>query len=551
MIGITTATKVSFGTLFLDHVLTYSTEYQPVYDEFGAVLVLVMAFVYRYEIPAGLIGLAPDTFMARMIREGHKKISNEDLTEEQQKHLGTWLKGLYDSGNEGLSNDVFASCRPQDFYLIVPTLFCQTVLALSNDILSFEVVKGGLECKCDRNRRVQIIADLILDLGETFLLPSLIGGLSWMSLFIPTRTGNDVDAAIRVMNETILSVHSSGDAQAMHSAILAMVSSRVEKSLRNLQRRDAARANNVEPLLEAIKGNLHHERSMYAPMKEYEQWTNAPISTLNNAVRHTVQQLSQWASTAALQPNPPSYTHRQLVTSHRILGAHKTLMAIIDEIKAQTEAGNGAAALDIGASMICAPMIENSAVSVNWVTSAIPTQNLPRTKTTLREMLKMDADDAASLVATDPLLAETIVRLHRRVEAQMASFNESALQGPSAVMGFPAVNMADMQSTTMSEDISKAIDDAAAASIAEDITNMDNKALQRSMEELTGAEGLDLSSINMGTGDGAGDMGTELGNMQDLDLSNMGDMSMDIDMDMDMNMGGGGDDDWGLDFENM
>ena len=85
--------------------------------------------------------------------------------------------------------------------------------------------------------------------------------------------------------------------------------------------------------------------------------------------------------------------------------------------------------------------------------------------------------------------------------------------------------------------------------MAEDIANMDNKALQRSMDELTGADGLDLSSIGMGTGDGTGDMGAELGNLPDLDLTDMSGMGMD--MDIDMNMGGGGDDDWGLDFDNM
>jgi mediator of RNA polymerase II transcription subunit 5 len=116
------------------------------------------------------------------------------------------------------------------------------------------------------------------------------------------------------------------------------------------------------------------------------------------------------------------------------------------------------------------------------------------------------------------------------------------------------VNIADMQSQSIPDDISKAINDAAAASIAEDITNMDKQALQRSMEELTGADGLDLSSIGIGTGDaGTGDMGTELGNLPDLDLGDMSGMgmSMDMDMDMDMTMGGGGDDDWGLDFDNM
>jgi mediator of RNA polymerase II transcription subunit 5 len=523
-------------------------EYQPVYDEFGAVLVLAMAIIYRYDLTYHDIGISSDSFVARFIRQ--KSILPEDMTEEQGKHLGRWLKGLYDSGNEGLSNDVFASCSPQDFYTIVPTLFQQTVMALSAGILSFESVKGGIECELLYSKFYSAIAD-ILDLMETFLLPSLIGGLVWMSSYALTQTHTDLDAILRIFREVIISAPSSGDAQAMHAAILAMVSSQLEKSLRTIQRRDANRANNIEPLMQAVKSNQHYVRSMYASMKELEQWTNAPNNTLHTALRHTVQQLSQWASTASIQPNPTSYTHRQVYASLKLLGAFKVMRAIIDEIKAQTEAGNGAAALDIGVSIICAPTVDDSPIPVDWLGSSIPASHPPRTRMNLREMLKSEFDNAAGLVAIDPLGAETIVRLHRRVEAQLSSIGELALQGQGpAMVGLPTVNINDMATQSISDDLTKAIDDAAAATIADDITSMDNKALQRSMDELTGTEGLDLSSIGMGAVDGSAG---ELGNLPDLDLGDMSGMgmSMDMDMDMDMAMGGGGDDDWGLDFDNM
>lgn len=368
-----------------------------------------------------------------------------------------------------------------------------------------------------------------------------------MASYALLQTHNDLDAMIRIFAVVILSASSSGDAQAMHSTIIAMVSSRLETTFRTLQRRDPNRTT-LEPLLQAIKGNSHYERSVYAFIKELEQWTNAPHSTMNSSLRHTVQQLSQWASPASIQSNPPSYTHRQIYASIKMLGAHKTLRAIIEEVKAQTDAGNGAAALDIGVSIICSPTVEDSPMPVDWVGSSIPAPPSQRTRMNLREMLKQEFDSAASLVATDALTAETIVRLHRRVEAQLASMGETSLQAP--VMTLPTVNITDMQSQTISDDINKAIDDAAAASIVEDISNMDNKALQRSMEELTGADGLDLSSMGMGSGDvGTVDLGADLGNLPDLDLGDMGSMGMDMDMSMDM--GGGGEDDWGLDFDNM
>lgn len=127
--------------------LTIWTEYQPIYDEFSAILILVLAFVYRYELTYHDLGIGHDSFVAQLLERGHRSIALNDLTEEQGKHLGGWLRGLFDADKEGLSNDVFASCRPQDFYLIVPTLFSQTVMACSGEVLSLDSVKGGLECE--------------------------------------------------------------------------------------------------------------------------------------------------------------------------------------------------------------------------------------------------------------------------------------------------------------------------------------------------------------------------------------------------------------------
>ncbi|KAF1835064.1 Med5-domain-containing protein [Decorospora gaudefroyi] len=506
-------------------------EYQPAYDEFGAILVLVMAFIYRYDLTYHDIGIGSDTFIAKLLKRGHHSMLPDELTEDQGRHLANWLKGLYDADKEGLSNDVFASCHPQDFYLIVPTLFRQTVMACSHGVLSFESVKSGLEY-----------------LGETFLLPALIEGLTWMASYALLQTNNDLDAMIRIFKEVILSTPSSADAQAMHSNIIAMLSSRLERCFRTLQRREPKRAN-LEPFIQAIKVHSHYERSIYATLKELDRWTNAPNNTLNTSLRNTMQQLSQWASTSSMQPNPPGYTHRQVYASLKMLGATRTLRAIVDEVKTQTDAGNGATALDIGVSIICAPTVEDSPISIDWVGCSTPAPAQQRTRMNLREVLKQEFDTTANLVATDPLAAETIVRLHRRVEAQLTSLGQAGLQAPA--INLPSVNIVDMQPQTISDDLNRAIDDAAAASIVEDLSNMENKALQRSMDELTGSDGLDLSSIGMGNGDtDAGNMSAGLENLPGLELVDMGDMGMDMDMNMDMGTAGG-DDDWGLDFDNM
>ncbi|KAF2709359.1 Med5-domain-containing protein [Pleomassaria siparia CBS 279.74] len=503
-------------------------EYQPVYDEFGAILVLIMAFVHRFDLSYHDLGITHDSFVAQLLERGHHSIPPDELTEEQGRQLGSWLRGFFDSDKEGLSNEVFASCQPRDFYLIVPTLFSQTVMACSADVLSLDSVKGGLEY-----------------LHETFLLPSLVGGLTWMSCHALKQTHQDLDVLMQIFHKLIRSAPTSGDAQAMHSTIMSIVSSRLEKCFGTLKRRHPSRTD-IEPLRDAIKGNLSYERSIYTSMNELEQWTNAPHTTLNTSLRHTVQQLSQWSSAGSLQLNPPGYTHRQVYASIKMLGALRTLRAIIDEVKAQTEAGNGAPALDIGVSIICAPTIENSPLAVNWIGSLIPATTPPRTGMNLREMLKAEYDNAASLVSTDPIGAETIVRLHRRVEAQLAAVASSGL--PTEQIDLPSVSgMVDVQSSNM-PDLDKAMNDAAAATMASGGgMDLDKQALQRSLDEhldMAAAGGaLDLSGMGVGVGGaGAGDMSADLGALLDTDLGDMGDMGMGM---------GDDDDDWGLDYNNM
>lgn len=338
----------------------------------------------------------------------------------------------------------------------------------------------------------------------------------------------------------------------MHSTILSIISSRLEKCFRTLKKRHPNRTD-IEPLLQAIKGNLHYESSVFSSMTELEQWTTAPHNmrtTLNTSLRNTLQQLAQWGNAGSLQLNPPGYTHRQLYASLNILGSEKSLRTIIDEVKAQTDAGNGAAALDIGVTLICSPTICNSAIAVEWVGSSVPAPPTPRTRLNLRESLKAEFDHAASLVATDPLTAETTVRLHRRVEAQLAAVASSGGL-PTAQIDLPNVELGNMQPQNMGDaDMDKAMNDAAVATIAAggDI-GMGSKALQRSLDEhLDMAAANARLDLNMGgmdgmVGDGStGDMSGDLGNLPDLDLGNMGDMGMGM---------GDDDDEWGLDFNNM
>lgn len=361
------------------------------------------------------------------------------------------------------------------------------------------------------------------------------------------QTHQDHDVMIQVFHKLIRSAPTSGDAQAMHTTIVSIVSARLKTCFHTLKRRYPGYSTDMDQLLQAINPSVQFVRSVSSPASELAQWTTVTNNTLASSLRHTVQQLSQWATNASIQPNPPSYTHRQLYTCIDLIGTHRTLRAIIDEVKSQTDAGNGAAALDIGVSLICAPMIKDSVLPVEWAGSTVPIPQPPRTHSNLREMLRDEFDNAASFITTDPSAAEAVVRLHRRAEAQLVVIAQAGLSTANVDLS----NVGMVQAPSLTSDLDKAMNDAAAASIAAagaDMTDL-NKQLQQNIDEQLDlgdpGAGLDLSGMVDGS---AGGMTADMGSLPglDLDMGDMGDMG-DMSMGMDME----GDDDWGLDFGGM
>ena len=123
-------------------------EYQPVYEEFGSILLLLLAFVYRYQLsPADLKITSSDSFVAKLLTKGQVARPLEELSEQENAHISGWVHGLFDSEAGGLGDELMSSCPPQDFYLLIPTLFQQIVLAFSVGLLTDDMLRSGLECK--------------------------------------------------------------------------------------------------------------------------------------------------------------------------------------------------------------------------------------------------------------------------------------------------------------------------------------------------------------------------------------------------------------------
>jgi mediator of RNA polymerase II transcription subunit 5 len=123
-------------------------EYQPVYEEFGAILLLVLGFAYRYNLSAADMGInSSDSYVAKILNRAHIPRSLENLTAQENTNLEGWIQGLYNSEAGGLGDELMSSCPPQNFYLLIATLFSQTVIGYSAGHLNDENLKSGVECR--------------------------------------------------------------------------------------------------------------------------------------------------------------------------------------------------------------------------------------------------------------------------------------------------------------------------------------------------------------------------------------------------------------------
>ena len=291
------------------------------------------------------------------------------------------------------------------------------------------------------------------DLVDVLLLPSLVPAILYLSNQLWAGGPQIQSAIIKILQVILRPGSMSNEASAMLSSVLNIVAKPLEHALRSYQRQ-APESQEVEPLLGAIKDNLPlSRRTGGADHKELESWCSVQVSNAANgsvthggisaAVRQTIQSLIQWAQQPPLQGMPPPYTHRQILAALRMLGAKRLLGTLLDELKAFTETPQASIAYDVVTAIICAPDVTNDTSlaaaaapapspsgggggggggNSNAADATMPGGEPPplQRRMLLREALKAEMDDWKRLRSSDPLLAETVVRLHRRVEAQMA-----------------------------------------------------------------------------------------------------------------------------------
>ncbi|MCJ1475228.1 mediator complex subunit [Lambiella insularis] len=383
----------------LDHWQTHEDqgEHHPVYDEFGSILLFILVCRQRFELPDSELGIKyTDSFVLKYNRRGRSPSDPNELSEPEKRVLGGWIKGLFET--EGISDELMSTCSPQDFYLLVATLFSQSFRACEAGVLGLETLKGGLEY-----------------LLEPFLLPSLVAGLSWYTHRL-LSLGPTPTSALAILLPTLsLLIHPpslSSDALSLHEAVLAAVATPLEHALSRIQKAQPRRQD-IDRLVATLKARTRLPRCALASSSELEAWCSIQGGGILAAVHNSVTALLHWSTTGGSHAAPPKYTHRLLLTSVSMLGARVVIDTLLDAILKHAETAPDVV-LDVVTAMISAPQAADR-----------------NERLALRHALQAAYGDAYALSKRDAARAEMVVRLYRRVETQDA--REGAAEIPEGL----------------------------------------------------------------------------------------------------------------------
>lgn len=406
-------------------------ECQPVYDEFAAILLLVVALIHRYNLDPSDLGIEPSSFIAELLSKGYQSKSLDELTHDERRHLEAWISGLFNPEGEGISDEVMSGCRPQDFYLLMPTLVNQVVTACSAGVMDMSTAKSGFDCRSQRMESLPNHADCFPDLLLPFLLPAVIGAIGWMCENAWEQGSNNTMTVVQLLQKLVVrpsgSTSSSANdtTSAMHNTVMGIVCPQVEKHLLIIERRDAKLRSVADNLRKAMKPH----QGFYAARVSASSGGSTILGTslaadIHQQVRSFVRELSVWSLNASMsvpgmpmiQSPPLTYSPVAMQVAQTLLGAPGTAKAIAEEVKTQTEQGNGAVAIEVATALVCAPHSHDSTIPITWMASAAPMQVTVRTALNLREALKLAVDEAPSLWKGNEPLAQATIRIHRRVE---------------------------------------------------------------------------------------------------------------------------------------
>ncbi|EXJ64796.1 hypothetical protein A1O7_01134 [Cladophialophora yegresii CBS 114405] len=434
-------------------------EAQPVYDDFGAIFLLILVTKARLDLPNSGLGIRKKGgFLSEYLRHENYEHSLDDLSEEKKSHLGNWINALYLA--EGLSDELFTSCSPHDFYLLIPTLLRQSVTAYQQGKLTHDALKAGL--------------DYLL---EPFLLPSLISALGWAG-----EVFHQDSAVIGKVLDVLTKAPGTIESRDIHHTILAMCGPRLKLRLTTSASKDSNIGSVLTTLDKCPDFTLAAER-------EVQNEGPGVVSLL----QHSLATLITSANT--LHPEQQVSLHDIPALMNRtveIRGAEVALRALIGVLLQLSDSHQFLFALDAVTTVIC-----------------MGGEGLHAALRLLYHNL------GGTLRSGDTLTAEAVVRLYRQVEAyknlltvqemgldtifgqQLTDIDTANpnLDAATAVSGGGGGGVVDMQAAEQGEPdgIDQVLDEVAA------MGNLDTSDADMNFDTLYGLEGneMDLNDLDL------------------------------------------------------
>ncbi|KAJ9601871.1 mediator complex subunit [Cladophialophora chaetospira] len=341
-------------------------EAQPVYDEFGAILLLILVTKSRLGLSDSELGIRKkDGFLSEYLKHENHEQSLDDLSEEKRSHLGNWINALYLA--EGLSDELFSNCSPHDFYLLIPTLLRQSLAAYQQGKLTHDLLKAGL--------------DYLL---EPFLLPSLISALNWAGqVFHHDRV------VIAKVLEVLTKAPGMAESRDIHHTILAICAPRLRLRLQSTEGKEE----NLDPVLRVLDNcqgfTLSSERDV-----QVQNESLGIVSTLQHGLASLITSSNSLDVEQQVRyQDIPALVDRVV----EVRGADAALRALIGVLLQLSGGHQFLFALDAVTTAIC---MGGEGLS---------------------DALRLQYQNLGVLLKTgDTLSAEAVVRLYRQVEAYKA-----------------------------------------------------------------------------------------------------------------------------------
>lgn len=202
------------------------------------------------------------------------------------------------------------------------------------------------------------------------------------------------------------------------TTVLSIIAQPLERALIDLKQSQTPSPEVGDRLLQQLQPSLQRFRisrpQALGVMAESAGVHEAPPNASLATFRQDFESICSWSLTDGASGNV-TYSNRRTTSIIQRRGAPDALHALIDEIQHSMQSPLlGETALDIATAIVCAPYrLSNSPSTANAL--------LGTTRLTMQRALQLELQDMGKLSHTDPIRAQLLTRLSRRVEVQLSS----------------------------------------------------------------------------------------------------------------------------------